>query len=519
MNFKKKFKYKRFTGILSSLVILSLLLAAVISTPVMAASISLSPTSGEAGDTITVTGDGFTSGHNINISFNGVDKAYPTVAPTGSISATFTVPSGLSAGTYQVRAFDWDTSTYVASATFTLISASISIDPEEGPVGTKVEIDGEDFDSNETITVEYDGDEVKITSTTKKANSSGNFNNITFSVPKSTAGEHTITAIGDSSDKEATAEFTVEPQIAVDPTSGTAGATINLVGTGFGDGVPITVYLNNNALNAGGDRETKSDGSFTAPFIVPSIAPGTYKVKVEDDDGNEHEVDFTITARIVAEVTSGNVGTDIKVSGQGFKATGTITITYDKTQITTVQTDSKGAFSTSFKAPASTHGNHTVTVTDGTISKEFTFTMESQAPPAPSLALPLPTPAAKQPITFDWADVNDASLPVKYNLEVATSSDFNAGSVVLKKEGLTTSTFTVPETQKLQSLKKGNSYYWRVKAIDAASNESAWTNAGTFTVKAGFSLPTWALYTVFALGAILLGLIGFILGRRSGGAY
>jgi hypothetical protein len=45
-------------------------------------------------------------------------------------------------------------------------------------------------------------------------------------------------------------------------------------------------------------------------------------------------------------------------------------------------------------------------------------------------------------------------------------------------------------------------YYWRVKAVDGALNDSGWSASSTF--KAGL-LPTWALIVIIVLAAVLIG--------------
>ena len=70
------------------------------------------------------------------------------------------------------------------------------------------------------------------------------------------------------------------------------------------------------------------------------------------------------------------------------------------------------------------------------------------------------------------------------------------------------------EAEELEPTKKEAPYQWRVKAIDGASNGSGWT-AGTFSVSRPFAIPSWALYTLLGLGAVLLLALGYLLGRRT----
>ncbi len=71
------------------------------------------------------------------------------------------------------------------------------------------------------------------------------------------------------------------------------------------------------------------------------------------------------------------------------------------------------------------------------------------------------------------------------------------------------------EAEKLQSVSKEAPYYWHVKAIDGAFNESQWSGTGAFSVGFSLALPQPLIYTIFGIGALLLGMFGFWLGRKT----
>ena len=273
-----KMKHSKIFRILVLVIILPLLMLAVPATPALAASITLSPTSGEVGTTVTVTGTGFVNGHTIGIEFGGSTRAYVTASVAGAFVTTFIVPD-VAAGIYSVQAVDWDTYLLAATASFTVVAAEITIDPEEGPVGTEVEISGEGFDSREDIIVEYDGDEVDIESGDDRTDSSGAFEDTIIIIPESIAGDHTITVTGDDSGYQAEAEFTVESQITISPASGMSGTEVTVTGTGFGRRSGVTIYFEGEEVDISGDEETDRDGSFTATFSVPTSGLGTYDVE------------------------------------------------------------------------------------------------------------------------------------------------------------------------------------------------------------------------------------------------
>ena len=123
---------------------------------------------------------------------------------------------------------------------------------------------------------------------------------------------------------------------------------------------------------------------------------------------------------------------------------------------------------------------------------------------------------------FDWSgdaddptsEVTDDSLPITYTLEIA--SDIAFTTIVSEVQDLTTSEYPVTTKEEKEALKQSTKqapYFWHVKAIDAASNDTAWTETRTFYV--GFTWPSWATYTLIGLGGLLLLLLSFWLGRRT----
>ena len=123
-----------------------------------------------------------------------------------------------------------------------------------------------------------------------------------------------------------------------------------------------------------------------------------------------------------------------------------------------------------------------ITVSDGETTKQFAFTMESEAPPVSSLLLPTDSSETRAEAYLDWQDVTDPSLPVVYSLQVA--SDRNFSSLVLEKTGLADSEYTLSEEERLEAVKKYAPYYWRVKATDSANNASEWSVPWSFYISA-----------------------------------
>ena len=542
-------KCNKIFRILSIAVVLSLLLVAIPASPALAARvIELDPEEGKIGDTITITGSGFTASTDTNErhvdiyfakdeadTYDDIDDEVNTYEflrspligyvdddDEGEFETTFKVPAELNdgtddedvePGTYYVYVTIYNTYRIKAYAEFTVLAGGeITIDPDEGTVGTEVEINGTDFGDREDIFIEYDGEDIDIESGDEETDRNGDFEDTIIIIPESIAGNHTITVFGEDSGAEVEATFTVEPEITVSPTSGTPETTVTVSGTGFGNRSDFVIDLDRTEVATG---TTDRYGSFDTTFNVPALTSDTYDLEVWDEDDNSDEVEFTIAAITVnLNPTTGHVGTEATVSGAGYTAGGTVTIEYDATEIATATVKSDGTFSTTFTVPISQYGAHDVTVS-GDTTEEFTFTMESQAPPIPRPLLPQMGVKAEQPVHFDWESVTDNSLPVTYSLQIATRYDFAALSIVLEKTGLTESEYTITEAEKLSSVSKEEPYYWRIKAIDGASNESEWTGAGEFYTGVAFAMPDWTMYALFGIGGLVLFIVGIWVGRRT----
>jgi len=504
-------RHSKILRILSLAIILSLLMVAITATPALAAPvITLSPTSGAIGTEVTVTGTNFDSykGDEISVLFNNLEipNSPLTVHETGSFSVNFNIPDDAETGVAWIRIRSPIGST-LAKSSFVIPETEIELDVEEGVVGTEVTATGKGFYANKMVTFYYyNRSNEKLG--TEVATPNGEYS-YRFTIPDSTAGKHRITAENAEGDS-AKATFEVIPSVTLNPTSGAAGDIFTVSGTGFGYRSEVTIYFKNAKITyALADKY----GSFEGTFNVPVMRSQTYEVEAEDEDDNTDKAEFTIVAGASLNKTTGNVGTGLIVSGTGFIVGGTVTIKYDALEVATTTTNTTGAFSIIFNVPVSISGQHLVTVSDGTNTKQLAFTMEAEAPPVPTPLLPRMGVKAKSSVHFDWEDVDDPSLPITYHLQVA--SDKNFTSIALEKAELTNSEYTLTEEERLAAVKKEAPYHWRVKAIDSATNESEWSTPGSFYVGSSFALPSWAIYTLTGFGVLIISFFAFWMGRRT----
>ena len=292
--------------------------------------ITVDPTSGPVGSTVTIDGSGFTAGTTITqITFAG-NVVTPTfvaitgetytggnatggeVSTTGKFRARIAVPAGQSAGTKQVKATASDTKS--ATTTFDVTAASVTLDPTEGVTGTWVTVTGSGFNPSTTTTT------VTLASLTFTDYAKSAFNVLPsggvtigsdgsfvcqITIPGSAAaGAGTLTAT-DSLGAVGKASFTViGPSISLSPTSGPAGTVVTVTGTGF------PAYSTLSSLTIGTANVTPIPsvitdalGNFTATFVVPAIGTGVATVTATVGTAAPQTANFTITAAAVSVST------------------------------------------------------------------------------------------------------------------------------------------------------------------------------------------------------------------------
>ena len=149
---------------------------------------TIEPEMGYVGTKITLAASGFMASHSIELFFHDMAVKTAISDPYGSFSATFAAPS-LRAGIYSVRATDGENS---AEAEFT-IALTASMDPvtsekSPGHVGSRLTLSGASYESGDSLSVTYDGEDIA----TADVGPDRSFS-VTFDAPPSEPGQHTIT--------------------------------------------------------------------------------------------------------------------------------------------------------------------------------------------------------------------------------------------------------------------------------------------------------------------------------------
>jgi hypothetical protein len=231
---------------------------------------------------------------------------------------------------------------------------------------------------------------------------------------------------------------------------------------------------------------TAVQSTFTSPIVGAAGEALTFELKVADNGGLES------TDTCIVNVTWSNLppaadaGSDQAVDeGVGVLLDGSNSTdpddgiaSYQWKQLsgTAVTLSDPTAIQPTFTAPDVDSGGDSLTlqlmVTDvGGLAATDTVSItvnDLTAPDAPVIFAVAGT-TENQP-TLDWENVSDAST---YVLEYDDSPGF--GSAV------TISNITLSYYQ-IQSALSDGTWYWRVKAVDSAGNQSAWSSTGSFIV-------------------------------------
>jgi hypothetical protein len=580
-------KLKKSLSIIGITLILSLLLSVIPAMPALAATnqISISPSSGKIGGTVSVIGENFiqyesTADYeywgevyfakdsvliNTNIedadTYSFVAESNDSIDQDGYFEASFTVPDRLTGG---IDDEDVTTGTYYvyvsilridnstgnelsysikAKETFTVTASGTlnPISPTSGPAGTDVNLSGVNFPSG-TVSITMDGVPLAIKSGSTTTSGGSFISTVTIPSTASVAVHNITVTVGSAS---ATRQFTVtsSPTLnALSPSSGPAGTDVTVSGTGFPNGT-IAVAFDGTSLPIKSGNSQTSGGSFISIVTIPSTATfAVYTITVTVGTATASQP-FTVTTPATTTTTTPpplstttttppppttpvlnlstnnqhNVGADIGMSGTGFTANAEVTVSFDGEAVGSAKADANGTLVVIFPVPAAKHGDHTITATDGTHTGTITFTVESDPPSTPQPLTPAMDIKVKSPVSFEWEPATDASPPsnpVTYELQIATTVSFSSSSIILDETGLKVTSYTLTPAEELELTGKAP-YYWRIRSLDAASNPSPWTGAGVFYAAGSSSFPTWALYTIMGVGAVLVFLIGYWLGRRS----
>ncbi len=324
-------------------------------------SVSLTPSSGQVGSAVAVSGSGFAASVSFSADWNGSGFGCGGVTTSsGTLSCGGTVPT-VPAGLYPINATD---GTNLAGAEFRVVPA-LSLSVTSGFVGTSVAASGTGFDASGAYNLSWSGQSAPLCQGSSA--SDGTFS-CSFYVPATVGGTHEVTAAGPEHD--AFANFTVGASLSLSPGAGTVGTMITAAGAGFAASAGFGV--NTSAGTSLCTGVTQSYGGFTCTFPVPSAPGGSFPIAASQGS-SEATADFVIDPSVSESASSGPVGSGVTVGASGLAASEALVVDWNLTQVCQGDSSAAGAYTCTFSAPASPMGSYPISVIQGSSVISTTF--------------------------------------------------------------------------------------------------------------------------------------------------
>jgi Big-like domain-containing protein len=442
--------------------------------------LTLSPTTGPDLGLFSATLAGFDASQTVNVvwdplTLNQTTLGTGTLSSRGALTLTgLKVPSTAAPGPHLVAAVDGGGA--VQEAVFT-VGPWITVSPTFGPSGSTFVISGWTYPSGATIYLNFSAPSTALGTVGPLSGGSGysyaNFSKA-VSVPFLPFGAYTVRASTAGGANLATAAFDIVPSLLTSPAGGIVGTTVRVNATGFAASNLALAYVD--GLSTGYGLTTNSTGGVTFTFPMPPAAAGAHSVVVADRLGHAtNAAVFTVSPSIVTSGTTGYPGDPLGVSGWGFAASSTVTLTWNG-----VATSEQGpsnsvgsATSVPFRIPASASAGP---ATLGAFDAAGNF-----APTVGITVLSLTVPTPFGPLGGAFVNRSTASLQwsplpsggVNYTVQFSTNSSFGPG---------TTSSNAGSSTVLSMSGLADGWYYWRVEAVAPGGGVSGFSQTLSFLV-------------------------------------
>jgi hypothetical protein len=243
----------------------------------------------------------------------------------------------------------------------------IELVPGSGVPGTRLIVQGKQFDAGKFIDIYYDG---SLMSEGEKTSASGDFA-VSFIIPESCKGDHPIVVEAGTSvgTVERETAFYATPGLMVSPEKGPEGTTVTVTGHGFfknEDSIDLLYYTDGGYVRAGRDIKADASGYWETTFQIPASSRGEHKIDAQGAFSQTYDVKdatFKVTAGISIDKSSGGVGESVNMTGSRFAPyEKDIQVLFDGQPVVTgIKADGDGAWQETFDLPDMPAGNYTVT--------------------------------------------------------------------------------------------------------------------------------------------------------------
>ena len=321
----------KFPNMIKLLVVLAMVcsLVAIVAAPASAAAgIMVNPGQGTVGSPVAISAGGFAGLTPLSATFGGVPVAtVPTTVTTdGGGGATFSIV--VPARPYQTIPYVIQVTDGANTATgnFTMQPAVAITAPtsKQGPVGTAITVLGRGFTAGVTAFAMFESSTGNVTLGSALVDGSGYFQ-VTGTVPASGAGAKKVWGndLGGPTPANtyglATINndfFTVIPTIAVSPTSGLAGTTVAVSGSGWTPSVNVTLSLGALPWTL---LLADSYGALTGtPKIPTNAVQGVNQIAAVQGSLSASTTFTVVAAGLTLTPASGPKGTTVLITGNAF---------------------------------------------------------------------------------------------------------------------------------------------------------------------------------------------------------
>ncbi len=308
--------------------------AASTSIQVIAAGLAVSPTTGQPGTTVTLSGDGYGPSDNVYFYQDGVFLGNVNADQNGRFSASVSIPSTYNPGAHSIMAFGLN-SGHTLSTPFR--EYAIAASPYSGPAGSTLNVSGAGFSAGTPISLSFLGQTATTTS-----GADGSITPTAFTVPAGRpAGAYPITA-SDALSETANTVFHVAPTqaLTLTPDSGVSGQSIGVSFSGFfGDDV-VDIYVGGDSANGTRVASIGANGGATGAnssyFTLPEFGQAGPITATAYGHGNNGPgaggvatTVFTVTTALRPAQLAAPPGATVGVTGTGFLPNETVDLLLD----------------------------------------------------------------------------------------------------------------------------------------------------------------------------------------------
>jgi subtilisin len=362
----------------------------------VSAALSLTPGTGLAGSSVSVSGTGFGAGEVVSFKWftsatTSISVGSATSSPNGAVTLTFTVPADATAGGHKFEATG-GSSFARATQTFSVTSSgppvpvepTCSLSPTSGVVGRQLSVTCANFALNESIRIYWDDATTSQRASIWTGSTGGG--TATLSVPDSPAGAHTVIAIGSASGVRVDRSFSVLSSVVLSSASGKVGGSLSVTLKGFASGENVALVWDGVTIKS---VSVGATGGLSTSFTVPDATAGSHLVEaVGATSASRVSATYTVIPGLSLSPTGGPVGRSVTVTLRGYAAEETVTVNWyagnTATTLATVTTSAVGSASAVFTTPSATGGGHMVEgagASGNTASATFTVSVASALSP------------------------------------------------------------------------------------------------------------------------------------------